>query len=171
MRSRFLRHIWGPLFFLLIWGVILGTPRLRHLALYQATSDETLARWAPYALPLAKIFVREASPDAVAARYPDDARVQMWAMAEKAASSSAALAGPPDELLRRFPNEAWLHASWLRSELGNFRSGRVAGTLDGLPGAQEKPPSLSRERMERALEIARRGAELERRDGAAKWFL
>ncbi len=161
MSLRFFRRFFGPLLFLLIWAVILGVPRLRFVMLTQAGSDETLAYLAPYALPLAKIFVpRETSPAELAARYPDDARVQVWAVADKTPRDAERDFGP---IIERFPREAWLHATYLRFLTLTLRTGRVPGVFAGAPGAipPETPSNISRADLERAVAVARDGARLE----------
>ena len=156
-RSFVFRRLVGPLLFLLVWAVILGVPRLRFVMLAQASSDETLAYLAPYALPLAKIFApRETSPDELAARYPDDARVQAWAIDENPRRAASDF----EPLLRRFPREAWLRASYLRFLTLSLRTGRVAGTFDASSGPipPETPPNMDRAALERAVAVAVEGA-------------
>ena len=156
------KRFFGPLCFLLLWAILLGTPRLRALAVYQFLSDDDVSKAALWLAPLARFFPqRHENYEAFAARYPDDARVQWWATGDLGFERAQNL----EPLIRRFPQEAWLHADYMISLCSGFQTGRVPGTLaapaTGIASPPEKPANLNATQIKRALEVCRQGAQLE----------
>lgn len=160
--KSFRPRLTGVLAFCLIWAVILGVPRLRVLATYQFFSDESVARAGLWLTPLARFFPQRTDDHkALAAQYPDDPRVQTWAVEGIGLERAQNL----EPLLRRFPNQPRLHAEYLIHLCSNFRSGRVPGTLaapaPGVAPPPEQTANLSTRQIERALEVCRQGNKLE----------
>ncbi len=156
------KRFFGPLCFALLWAIILGVPRLRALAVYQFISDDDVSKAALWLAPLARFFPqRYENYEAFAARYPDDPRVQWWETGDLGFERAQNL----EPLIRRFPQEAWLHADYLVSLCGGFQSGRVPGTLAapamGVAPPAEKPANLNATQIKRAIEVCRQGAKLE----------
>ena len=159
---RLIKILRGPLWFLLVWTIIFAVPRVRTLAFYQFTSDDDVAKAALYVAPLARFFPqRYADYQGLAARYPDDPRVLAWSVWDNGFEGAQNL----EPLLKRFPNEAWLHAQYLVSLCGGFQSGRVPGTLAasavGVAPPTEQPANLKAPQIKRAIEVCRQGAKLE----------
>ncbi|MBV9469112.1 MAG: hypothetical protein JOZ57_07685, partial [Abitibacteriaceae bacterium] len=166
------RYLGIPLF-IAIWAIVFSVPRLRVMWQAQVFGSTYML------YPWTHLFQTDKfSTDELVQQYPNDVQV----LATDADKKDGRLRTRAyDNLIQRFPNQAWLIASRLRYTTTWLNDDRLAGAFESptrfprgttvAPERSAKPPTFSPEELQQAIVLARRGRQLEPDNCFFDWML